>query len=102
MAKIYAEVKGCNVQIKNMGSVDELTKLAYDAKNNGVRSRFWEYIGYFYVLFTVDGTFTFDKLDNEKLGVKGTLLRDYLESRSDIQEIERRIRIPIEVLNFPI
>ncbi|KAF2456425.1 hypothetical protein BDY21DRAFT_347105 [Lineolata rhizophorae] len=84
IAQIYGEVKGCDVTVKKMGSIDELRRRAYEAREQGQRNNMWEYIGYFYTLYTADGTWTLGELDNERLGMKGTSLHDFLASQPDI------------------
>lgn len=84
IAETYGRVRGVDVAVRLKGSVEELRKLAHEARGRGDPSRFWDYIGYFYTLHTVDGTWTLGELENEKLGVKGTSLEDFIRAHPEI------------------
>jgi nucleoside-diphosphate-sugar epimerase len=84
MARIYGQVRGISVTVERVGSVEELRERALAGRAQGHPTSMWEYIGYFYVLFVVDGTWTPGQFDNEKLGVKGASLKQYLEQNPEI------------------
>jgi nucleoside-diphosphate-sugar epimerase len=84
IAKIYENVRGKPVEVKRVGSVEELREKAFAARANSHPTKLWDYIGYFYVLYIVDGTWKPAAFDNEKLGVKGTPLEEFLEQNPDI------------------
>ncbi|KAF1850767.1 NAD(P)-binding protein [Cucurbitaria berberidis CBS 394.84] len=84
IARVYGEVRGCEITIKQMGSVEDLRKKAYEARDKGDRARWWEYIMFFYTLHMLDGTWAMGELDNERVGVKGTSLREFLEAHPDL------------------
>ncbi|KAI0466004.1 NAD(P)-binding protein [Xylaria cf. heliscus] len=84
MADIYGRVRGVPVKVERVGSVEELREKALAGRAQGHPIRLWDYIGYFYVLFIVDGTWAPGPFDNEKLGVKGTALEDYLKQNPEI------------------
>ena len=83
-AKIYERVKGRKVIINMRGSTDELKVKALDARSQGSRKNFYEYIGWFYQLFTVDRTWVLGDLDNDKLDTKVTSAEEFLESNASI------------------
>ncbi|KAI5855553.1 NAD(P)-binding protein [Durotheca rogersii] len=78
IAATYERVRETKVDVEVMGDVAELREQAMRARRNGSRRNFWPYIGWFYQLFTVDGTWTLTRLDNEKLGVPTTTLEQFL------------------------
>ncbi|RGP81399.1 nad p-binding [Fusarium longipes] len=78
IAKTYGRVRNCEVIIQKKGSVEELRERAFEARRQGSRNSFWPYIGWFYQLFTIDGTWALDELDNDKLDIKATSLEDFL------------------------
>jgi uncharacterized protein YbjT (DUF2867 family) len=84
LAKIYERVKGRKVTINKRGNTDELRAKALDARSKGSRQNFYEYIGWFYQLFTVDRTWVLGDLDNDKLDTKTTSAETFLESNPTI------------------
>ena len=84
LATTYGQVRGCEVHIEKKGTVDELREKALEARSQGSRRHFWPYIGWFYQLHTVDGTWTLGKLDNEKLGVETTTLEQFLQQNPEL------------------
>ena len=84
IAATYSRVRGVEVSVRQLGSVEELREKALEARRLNIASRFWDYIGWFYMLHTVDGTWTLGELDNGKLGVQGTSLEDFLRANPHI------------------
>ncbi|KAH7371420.1 hypothetical protein BKA66DRAFT_186593 [Pyrenochaeta sp. MPI-SDFR-AT-0127] len=84
IARIYGEVRGCEMLVKHRGSVEDLRKIAYTARVKSARNRWWEYIMYFYVLYAADGTWEIEEVDNEDTGVKGTSMREFLEQNPEL------------------
>ncbi|KAJ4141966.1 hypothetical protein NW754_014755 [Fusarium falciforme] len=78
LATIYGKVRNCKVDIRMKGTVDELRERALEARRQGSRRNYWPYIGWFYQLHTVDGTWSLGELDNERLGVKTTGFDEFL------------------------
>ncbi|TGJ83637.1 hypothetical protein E0Z10_g5123 [Xylaria hypoxylon] len=85
IARIYGRVRGTPVEVERVGSVDELREKALAGRARSHPTTMWDYIGYFYVLFSVDGTWTPCPFDNDKLGVKGTPLEEYLKQNPEIR-----------------
>jgi hypothetical protein len=84
IAKTYEEVKGKKVGIVEKGSVEELERVATRARNEGLRSKWWEYIGYFYSLQIIHNGKKIDEMDFGKFpNVKRTSLREFLEQNLD-------------------
>lgn len=84
IASTYQSAKSTKVQIEYMGTVEDLRVRALEARAKGSRSNFWSYIGWFYQLYTVDGTWKLGALDNWKLNVQTTSLREFLENNPSI------------------
>lgn len=84
MSVIYEKVKERKVDVTYMGTVSDLRNNALEARRRGSRKNFWSYIGWFYQLFTVDGTWTLKTLDNDKLGVKVTSLEEFLRKNPSV------------------
>ena len=84
IARIYGRVRGTTVRVERVGSVEELRETALAARAKSHPTTLWDYIGYFYVLYIIDGTWTPGAFDNEKLGVKGTPLEEYLKQNPDV------------------
>ncbi|KAI1371577.1 hypothetical protein F4677DRAFT_304210 [Hypoxylon crocopeplum] len=84
IAATYEEVRGRKVAIEVMGTVDELRERAMQARREGNRRYFWSYIGWFYQLYTVDGTWALRMLDNDKLGLRTTTLKEFLQQTPSI------------------
>lgn len=84
IADTYQRVRGKSVERRTMGSVEELRKQAHAARARGSPSNFWDYIGYIYQLYTLDGTWTLKTLDNDKLSVVTTSLEDFIRNNESI------------------
>ena len=84
IASIYERVKGCKVNVQYKGSVSDLRHNALEARKQGSEKNPWSYIGWFYQLHTVDGTWTLKDLQNDLLDVKTTPLEDFLRSSQSI------------------
>ncbi|KAI1123421.1 NAD(P)-binding protein [Nemania abortiva] len=84
IARVYGQVRGTPVEVKKVGSVQELREKALAGRAQSHPSAMWDYIGYFYVLFIIDGTWEPGPFDNKKLGVKGTSLEEYLKQNPEI------------------
>lgn len=84
IASTYEKVRGKKVDIEMMGTVEGLRERALEARAKGSPKNFWEYIGWFYQLHTVDGTWELKERQNEKLDVQTTTLEDFLRSNPSI------------------
>lgn len=84
IASTYQEVRKRNVSIVIKGSEDDLRSQALKARAEGQPNDCWGYIGWFYQLHTVDGTWSLRCLDNAKLDVETTTLADFLEAHPEI------------------
>lgn len=81
---VYEDTKGVKVDILIKGDVEQLRTNALEARREGSRQMIWGYIGWFYQLYTVDGTFTLKELDNSKLAVQTTSLENFLRENAEI------------------
>ncbi|KAI0967233.1 NAD(P)-binding protein [Xylaria arbuscula] len=84
IARIYEQVRGTAVGVERVGTVEELREKAFAGRAASHPTTMWDYLGYFYVLYTVDGTWTPGPFDNERLGVKGVGLEKYLRENPEI------------------
>lgn len=84
IANVYEKVKGRKVRINMRGSVEALEEEALLARAAGDRQRFYEYIGWFYQLFTVNRAWVLEDLDNHRLSTKTTTLEDFLKANTSI------------------
>lgn len=106
MAETYGRVRGSGGVVVKKGNLEDLRREAYAARAKGSVKNFWEYIGkcclpasfqrmlckpfkwkyhanplpgWFYQLFTVDGTWLLEDLDNEKLSVIPSSLEQFVK-----------------------
>ncbi|KAF7522263.1 hypothetical protein PCG10_007564 [Penicillium crustosum] len=84
IAEIYEQSQGRKVTLDIMGSVEDLRAKALSAREQGDKSHFERYIGWFYQLHAIDGTWTFPKLDNDKLKAKTTSLEEFWANHPEI------------------
>lgn len=86
IARIYGETRGIEVPVVLEGSVDDLRKVALAAREKtGDPKNYYEYIGFFYQLFTLDGTWVLKELDNDRFpGVKPTSLEQLLTENPEL------------------
>lgn len=84
LGEIYERAKGQKVTINRRGNTEELRAKALEARSKGSRRNFYEYIGWFYQLFTVDRTWVLGDLDNDKLDTRTTSAEAFLESNPSI------------------
>ena len=79
LAAAYEKVTSHKVKLDKLGTVEDLRKTAFAAREQSIPLRYYEYSGYFYQLYTVDGTWEMKKIDNEKLDVQVTHLEEFLK-----------------------
>lgn len=85
LAKVYGEVRGFEVQVKLKGSVEDLRKIALEARNKGDVKKYYEYIGLFYQLYSLDETWNLRQLDNDRFpGMKPTSLAQFLRENPEL------------------
>jgi nucleoside-diphosphate-sugar epimerase len=84
IANVYERVKGRKVRVHKRGSVEALAERALRTRSERDRRRFYEYIGWFYRLFTVNRRWVLEGLDNHRLSTKVTTLEEFLESSASI------------------
>lgn len=77
-------MKGRPVRINKRGTVEELREKALSARKSGTRRHVYEYIGWFYQLFTVDRTWILESLDNDRLDTQVTSLESFLRTNDAI------------------
>lgn len=78
LAMAYERVRGSKVDIQYKGTVSDLREKALEARKQGCAKNYWDYIGWFYQLYTVDGTWTLKDLQNDIIGVSTTSIEDFL------------------------
>ncbi|KAK1461938.1 hypothetical protein CCUS01_01528 [Colletotrichum cuscutae] len=78
LAAAYERVKGKQVSFKIRGTDEDLKTLAFEARKAATPRQFFQYMSYFYQLYTNNGTWDMAKVDNDKLDVRATSLEDFL------------------------
>ncbi|KAK1453275.1 hypothetical protein CMEL01_04934 [Colletotrichum melonis] len=78
LAAAYERVKGKQVSFKIRGTDEDLKTLAFEARKAATPRQFFQYMSYFYQLYTNNGTWDMAKVDNDKLDVQATSLEDFL------------------------
>ncbi|OAG24886.1 NAD(P)-binding protein [Alternaria alternata] len=84
LANIYKNVKGIEIAYNYRGTLDDLRGLAYSLKNQKPYNDYYSYIGLFYQLFQLDGTYSLKNVGNHKLNVITTSMEDFLRQNPDI------------------
>ncbi|VUC32992.1 unnamed protein product [Clonostachys rosea] len=80
VAATYEKVKRAEVQVVKKGTIEELRACALEARAQGSPRDFWSYVGWFYQLYTVAGTWSLKTLDNDRLNVTATSLEDFIRT----------------------
>jgi hypothetical protein len=73
----YNKVRGTEISVRNMGTAQDLEKLAVKEKASGGRRNFWEWHRLWFHLFCIKGTWNLEDLHNEKFPVKPMTLRAF-------------------------
>lgn len=84
IAKVYEQERDVQVKLNKLGTIDDLREKALKARKEGRKTDYRLYIGWFYQLYAIDGTWVFPKLDNDILEVKTTSLVEFLKMHPDI------------------
>jgi len=85
MAKIYEEIRGVPVALNFAGSLEDLNSTVNNAQRELGLERFWDWLGYYYQLYQLDGTFYMGKLDNQLYpSVKTTPLEEFLKDNINV------------------
>ncbi|KAJ4989195.1 hypothetical protein SVAN01_05274 [Stagonosporopsis vannaccii] len=84
LARIYKEVRGVDMACNYRGTLDDLRELAYSLRDQKPYSDYYSFIGLFYQLFQLDGTYSLKHLDNHKLNVKTTSMEDFLRQNPEV------------------
>ncbi|OHE97729.1 hypothetical protein CORC01_06934 [Colletotrichum orchidophilum] len=77
-AAAYEKVKGKKVGLKTRGTDEDLKALAFEGRKAASSREFYKYSGFFFQLYTNNGSWDMEKIDNEKLDVRPTSLEDFL------------------------
>lgn len=81
----YESVRNVQVKLNEKGSIDDLQRIALQARHEGSPQKFWEYIGYFYQLYTINGSLVLRNLDNDRFPeIKVTSLCGFLQEHPEI------------------
>ncbi|KAJ4248528.1 hypothetical protein NW757_008176 [Fusarium falciforme] len=84
LARIYKEVRGVEIAQKYRGTLDDLRELAYSMRSQKAYNDYYSFIGLFYQLFQLDGTYSLKNIDNDKLNVKTTSMEEFLRQNPQI------------------
>lgn len=85
MAQAYKQARGVAIKIVNAGSIEDLRVTAYKAvEEKGLRN-FWGWMGYFYQLYQLNGTFQMMELNNDLYpSIEPTSLEEFLKNHPEI------------------
>lgn len=84
LARIYKEVRGIEVGFNYRGSLEDLRALAFSMRDQKPYHDYYSFIGLFYQLFQLDGTYSLKNLDNHKLNVETTSMEDFLRQNPGV------------------
>jgi nucleoside-diphosphate-sugar epimerase len=84
LARIYEEVRGVQIGLKYRGTLNDLRELAYKLRSEKPYNDYYSFIGLFYQLFQLDGTYSLKRIDNHRLQVKTTSMEEFLRQNPDI------------------
>ncbi|KAE8383454.1 hypothetical protein BDV26DRAFT_302972 [Aspergillus bertholletiae] len=85
IARTYEKVRGEEVTLVRKGTVDDLRRNALEARSKSTRKyQYFEYCGFFYQLFTMDGTYRHPYIISDKLHVQTTSLEDFLKQNPTV------------------
>ncbi|QYT06331.1 NmrA domain-containing protein [Trichoderma simmonsii] len=80
IASIYQDVRGVSVQLDYMGSIEDLRVTANTAVREIGLKRFWDWMGYFYQLYQLNGTCHMKQLDSKQYSsLRLTSLAEFLK-----------------------
>ena len=57
MIEIYQRATGIKLDLRIHGSLDKLRELGLEKRKQGSKLEYWKYIGWIYLIYTLDGTF---------------------------------------------
>lgn len=84
LARIYKEVRGVEVGFNHRGTLNDLKDLAYTLRDQKPYNDYYSFIGLFYQLFQLDGTYSLKKLDNHRLNIKTTSIEEFLRENPHV------------------
>jgi nucleoside-diphosphate-sugar epimerase len=82
IAAAYENVKGRKVQVHRKGTVEALRARALGPREQDSPLNYFNYMGLFYQLYVLDGTWPAGQRDNDLVGVVPTTLEGFLEANS--------------------
>ncbi|KAF9352887.1 hypothetical protein BGX26_009325 [Mortierella sp. AD094] len=81
----YEKVRGTAVKVIEKGDLQVLESTALQARIQGSPNKYHEYIGYFYQLYTINGTLALRNIDNDRFpDVRATSLEEFLQQHPEI------------------
>lgn len=85
IASIYQDVRGASVQLEYKGSLEDLSVIANVAVNKMGLKRFWDWMGYYYQLYQLNGTCYMKQLDSKQYSsIRLTSLAVFLKENMKI------------------
>lgn len=84
LSSIYGTVRDRHVDVVVKGSAEELRATADEARQRCGAKKFWEYIGYFVQLYTIEETWVLKDIDNSKLDVQPTTFGEFLQQYPEV------------------
>ncbi|QKX64662.1 uncharacterized protein TRUGW13939_11838 [Talaromyces rugulosus] len=86
MAEAYERARGVKVTIDTAGSLEDLKVTARNTVEKLGLQRFWEWMGYFYQIYQLNGTFHMKNLDNDRYTAVDATSLESVNERCDKNE----------------
>lgn len=86
IADIYRSVHPeARVELRERGSVEDLERKAAAGREKWGRGKFWEYHRLYFQLFTIEGVWNLQQVENEKFPeVKATSMEQFLRQNPEV------------------
>jgi nucleoside-diphosphate-sugar epimerase len=84
LASIYKNVRGIEIAYNYRVALDDLRAFAHSLKDQEPYNDYYSFIGLFYQLFQLDGTYSLKNVENYKLNVNTTSMEDFLRQNPDV------------------
>lgn len=83
-ARRYEKERNRKVIIQMIGTIEQLGERLKKAREEGDKRKYETYIGWSYQYHAICGTWIFNKLDNDKLNVQPTFMKDFLKEHPEL------------------
>ncbi|RSL47603.1 hypothetical protein CEP54_013320 [Fusarium duplospermum] len=84
LGRVYAQVHGLHLELKSLGTVEDVDRLTDEARATIRPTRYEEYVGLAYMRLLLRGVMDFDSIDSRRWShIKQTGLKELLEQNRD-------------------